>query len=200
MERQPGHQPSADNALIVRIAEGDEEALGALYDRHSGPAYSLAYAIARNSADAEEAVADTFLQAWRRASSFDPGRGSVAAWLMTIARSRALDTVRARGRRGRVRREVERMAVDGAGAASSPATDSPDMADELHARRLAGRLLSELSDEQRRAIELAYLGGMSHSEIAAELGEPLGTVKTRIRAGMQKLREALQPLPVEAGR
>jgi RNA polymerase sigma-70 factor (ECF subfamily) len=199
MEIQPRHQSSADGALIARIAEGDEEALGSLYDRHSGSAYSLAYAVARNSADAEEAVADTFLQAWRRASSFDPRRGSVAAWLMTIARSRALDTVRARGRRGRVRREVERMAVDGAGAAWSPATDPPDMADELHARRLAGRLLSELSDEQRRAIELAYLGGMSHSEIAAELGEPLGTVKTRIRTGMQKLREALRPLRVEVG-
>lgn len=196
MGREPEQDPPADGALVARLVAGDEDALADLYDRHAGPVYSLAYAITVDAADAEEAVADTFLQAWRQASRFDPRRGSVAAWLMTMARTRALDLVRARGRRDRVQQEASRMVADVTG---SVADDASATTDALHARRLTGRLLSELPAEQRRAIELAYLQGMSHSEIAAELGTPLGTVKTRIRTGMQKLRDALRPLLAEVG-
>ena len=177
------------------MAGGDERALGDLYDRHGEMAYALALAVAQERADAEEIVADAFGQAWRKAASYDAGRGSVAGWLATITRTRALDLVRARGRRVRA---MERAAqVDGDGLASpmgAPA-DLPDRRVERgEARRLVARSLSELPDPQRRVIELAYFGGLSQSEIAIELQEPLGTVKTRMRAGMEKLRGSLTRL------
>jgi len=184
-----------DHALVARLAVGDERALGELYDRYGAMAYSLALAIVREGADAEEVVADAFGQAWRSATGYDPGRGSVAAWLATITRTRALDLVRARGRRARA---IERAAqADGDGLASpmGAGVDSPDRSIERgEARRLVARSLGELPEPQRRVIELAYFGGLSQTEIAAELQEPLGTVKTRMRAGMEKLRGSLAPL------
>jgi RNA polymerase sigma-70 factor, ECF subfamily len=184
-----------DHALVARLAAGDERALGELYDRYGAMAYSLALAIVREGADAEEVVADAFGQAWRSATGYDPGRGSVAAWLATITRTRALDLVRARGRRARA---IERAAqADGDGLAS-PMGGEVDSADRRiergEARRLVARSLGELPEPQRRVIELAYFGGLSQTEIAAELQEPLGTVKTRMRAGMEKLRGSLAPL------
>src|SRR5207245_1640594 len=180
---------------VARLAVGDERALGELYDRHGTMAYSLALAIVRERADAEEVVADAFGQVWRTAAQYDPGRGSVAGWLATITRTRALDLVRARGRRARA---VERAAQADADGLSSPLGAAPDPPDRrverLEARRLVARSLAELPEPQRRVIELAYFGGRSQSEIAAELQEPLGTIKTRMRAGMEKLRGSLAPL------
>ena len=184
-----------DGALVARIAAADERALGELYDRHGEMAYALALAMVREGADAEEVVADVFGQVWRRAAQYDPGRGSVAAWLATITRTRALDLIRARGRRTRA---IERAAqADGDGLASplgAPA-ERPDRGIERQeARRLVARSLGELPEPQRRVIELAYFGGLSQTEIATELHEPLGTVKTRMRAGMEKLRGSLAQL------
>ena len=173
------------------MAAGDERALGELYDRHGRAVYALAQAIVGEAADSEEVVVDAFAQAWRSAAQFDPARGTVTAWLATIARTRALDLVRARGRRARV---VTRAAqTNDAGFASPLATgDAPDRGAELgEARKLVARAMAELPELQRRVIDLAYFGGVTHSEIAAELKEPLGTVKTRLRAAMEKLREAL---------
>lgn len=182
----------SDSSMVARMAAGDERALGELYDRHARVAYALAYAVVGERADADEVVVDTFGQAWRTAGQFESGRGSVAAWLATIARTRALDLVRARGRRSRA---LERAAQLAAGGVASPvaAGEPADRdAERAEARRLVTRALAELPESQRRAIELAYFGGLSQSEIATELGEPLGTVKTRIRDGMTKLRELLR--------
>jgi RNA polymerase sigma-70 factor (ECF subfamily) len=176
----------SDRTLVERMARGDERALGELYDRHGRVAFALAYAIVGERADADEVVVDAFGQVWRTAAQFDPGRGSVAAWLATIARTRALDLVRARGRRSRM---LERAAQLSEGAVSDAADRDVERAE---AGRLAAHALAQLPEPQRRAIELAYFGGLSQSEIASVLREPLGTVKTRIRDGMGKLRELLR--------
>jgi len=181
------------------MAGCDERALGELYDRHGGPVYSLALAIVGEQADAEEVVADSFGQAWRTAEQFDPARGTVTAWLATITRTRALDLVRARGRRARA---LTRAALGNSEGLATPiaAGEAPDRGVERQeARRQVARSLAELSEPQRRVIELAYFGGLTQAEIAAELKEPLGTVKTRIRAGMEKLRGSLVPLLSRGG-
>lgn len=196
---QPG-APIPDRALVERMEAGDERALGELYDRHGRMAYALAYAIVGERADAEEVVADAFGQAWRTAAQFDPSRGSVPAWLATITRTRALDLQRARGRRARALDRAARTDPQGLAAPLGSAGEAPDRGterDEL--RRLVEGSLAELPEPQRRVIELAYFGGLSQSEIAAELGDPLGTVKTRMRAGMEKLRVVLGPLLGEGG-
>jgi RNA polymerase sigma-70 factor (ECF subfamily) len=182
----------SDLQLVFRVAAGDERALGDLHDRHGPVVYSLANAILTDAADAEEVTADVFLQVWRSASTFDPTRARVAAWLTVLARSRALDRLRARQRRARTLEAAAAVAPDGLGLSISPlvspavGVEGRDVAD-----RVAG-VVASLPDPQRRCIELAYFQGLTHSEIATALGEPLGTVKTRIRAAMDKLRTALQ--------
>lgn len=183
-----------DRVFVDRMAAGDERALAALYDRQGATAYALALAIVGERADAEEVVVDAFGQMWRTAAQYDPARGSVLAWLATITRTRALDLVRARGRRARA---LERAAQTNDEGFATPiaAAGSPDRAPELaEARGLVRRSLEALSPPQRRVVELAYFGGLSHSEIAAELNEPLGTVKTRLRTALEKLRASLGPL------
>jgi len=188
-----------DSALVTRAAGGDERALGELYDRFGGMAFSLACAIVGDHADAEEVVADAFAQIWRSAAGFDPGRGSVTAWIATIVRTRALDLVRARKRRARVLADAAVVTDEGETLVIPPTLESPDRGAELtETRALVQRSLAELPAPQRRVIELAYFGGLSQSEIAEQLSEPLGTVKTRMRSAMEKLRHALRPL-MEAG-
>jgi RNA polymerase sigma-70 factor (ECF subfamily) len=195
------HVPTAsetDRSLLDRIAGQDEAALERLYDRYSAVLYAAALRIAGERSDAEEIVLDAFAQAWRDASRFRSERGSVIAWLTMMCRSRALDLVRARGRRLRL--------VDAASASEPGAT--PGMGDagplpsgdleRIERRAEVARALRELSPPQREVIELAYYDGLSHSEIAERLGEPLGTVKTRVRLAMQKLRDALRPYYAES--
>jgi len=184
------------------MAAGDERALGTLYDRHGASSYALALAVVGEPAEAEEVVADALAQAWRSAAVYDPARGSVGAWLATITRTRALDLVRARGRRARALERAARSDPEGGGLAAplAVAAEAPDRGVEREeARRLVERSLAELPEPQRRVIELAYFGGLTQTEIAAELQEPLGTVKTRMRAGMQKLRDSLAPLLSRGG-
>lgn len=195
----PDHALS-DVACIARLIGGDERALGILFDRHGAMAYGLASAMAHDAADAEEVVAEAFAQVWRSAASFDQTRGSVAAWLATIVRTRALDLLRSQKRRARVLDEAAAMSDDGASPALSTGAPSPDRGVEQgEVGRLVRDALALLPPPQRRVLELAYFGGLSQSEIAAQLSEPLGTVKTRMRAGMEKLRVALAPL-MEASR
>jgi len=189
-----------DEVLISRMAAGDERALGALYDRHGGAAFAVAHAVTGDAADAEEAVTDAFMQVWRGASTFDAARGTVQAWLITIARSRALDRVRTVSRRRRLLESAAAGDAEGLATPLSSPGEQPDRAPErAETAVLVRRSLEALPAEQRRVVELAYFGGLSHSEIAAALEEPLGTVKTRARSALEKLRAWLQPLMTETG-
>ena len=187
-------QAVTDRALVERMARGDERAVQALVDRHGDALFALARSILVEKADAEEVAADAFHQAWRTADRFDPTRASVIAWLAMITRSRALDRLRTRKRGGAAVKEVESTGW-GESEAVTPAEDAPDRSFEASERKqLVDRALGSLPAAQRDVIELAYLGGLSQSEIAARLGVPLGTVKTRTLAAMKRLREALAPL------
>lgn len=179
-----------DHALVLRMASGDAQAVGALYDRHAAVLHAAAWRITGEGADAEEVLGDAFAQAWRDAGTYDGKRGSVGAWLMMITRTRALDLVRARGRRERL---LDNILADDPFAPSTSRDDTSRTAEENERRRLLTAAISALSAAQRHAIELAFYEGLSHSEIATQLNEPLGTVKTRVRLGLQKLREALRP-------
>jgi RNA polymerase sigma-70 factor, ECF subfamily len=181
-----------DAALVLRVARGDERALGALYDRWSPLVFSLCAHILGDDDEAEEAVEETFWQAWRQAARYDAGRGAVSTWLTTIARSRALDRLRARRRRQEQPMtnlaETDRAQVD----ATVRRSDDPARDAELTERRsLVRQALLALPLEQREVIELAYFRGFSQSEIAEHTGQPLGTTKTRVRLAMEKLRDRL---------
>jgi RNA polymerase sigma-70 factor (ECF subfamily) len=191
-----------DAALVARLAAGDAEALGALYDRHGGACLALARAVVGAADEADDVVAEAFAQLWRTAGRYDPARGSVAAWAVTVTRTRALDHVRARRRRTGAE---ERAAADVGALNALPATDAPALplggTEAPDAGLLRGeaagrvrRAVAALPAPQRDAILLAFFGGLTHTDVAERLGEPLGTVKTRIRAGLHKLRAALRPL------
>lgn len=186
-----------ERALVERMTTGDERALAMLYDRYAGSAYSLALSIVREAADAEEVIAETFAQVWRSAARFDAGRGSVAAWIHLIARTRALDRVRERRRRAQLLDRAAQQSDAGFAAPVSAAVPTDRSAEQGEIRQLVLASLEELPEPQRRVIEMAYFGGLSQSEIAADLQEPLGTVKTRMRTAMEKLRAALAPLRQE---
>ena len=178
--------PAADRAALGRMARGDHDALAELYDRHSRGLYSLALRILQDAGEAEDVVQDVFTQAWRQASSYDAARGAVAAWLLMLTRSRAIDRLRARRSRPDLR-SAPLPAIETADGSATP--DVRILSAEQIARvRLALRDLPVL---QRVAIEMAYYQGLSHTEIAAQLEQPLGTVKTRIRQAMIRLRDAL---------
>ncbi len=182
---------SADQNLFQQVADGDAGALAALYDAHGRAVFSLAIRIVNDQAEAEGVVQDVFSQAWRQAGRYDAARASVAGWLLMMARSRAIDRVRARGARP---------------DAASPARDSgsvrlPDPARgqdvSVQTGEEAARLVTALANLpflQRVAIELAYFEGLSQSQIADRLEQPLGSVKTRIQAGLMKLRVALEDI------
>jgi RNA polymerase sigma-70 factor (ECF subfamily) len=174
--------------LIALIAQGDQTALATLYDRTSPQVFGLICKILNNRESAEEVTLDVYTQVWRRAHTYDPTRGAPGAWLMTLARTRAIDRFRAgMGEHGRME-SLERVEL----FASIGETPEQDLAGQER-RRYVRRALNALTEEQRQAIGLAYFYGLSQSEIADKLQLPLGTVKTRIRLGMIKLREALAP-------
>ena len=173
-------------ALIARTAACDAEALAALYDGTAHLVHGLALRIVGDVGAAEEVTADVYLQVWRQAARYDPARGAPLAWLLTLARSRAIDRRRS-AVGGVVAREQLATAVEIASGAPGP----EEVSAVAERRRTVRGALARLVPEQRQALELAYFGGLSHGEIAAALDEPLGTVKTRIRLGMIRLRETL---------
>lgn len=173
-------------ALIRRVADGEERALSSLYDATSRLLYGLLLRMLNDTGAAEEVLLDVYTQVWRQAAQYDPRRGTPLGWLTTIARSRAIDRLRA-GRSKEGRHESLDLSVQTA------TTENLEEAMTMReTQRTVRAALGTLPPEQREAIELAYYAGLSHSEIAAETGQPLGTVKTRIRLGMVRLREALK--------
>lgn len=183
---------------MARVVQRDESALATLYDRHSPLVYKLVVAIVGGSADAEEVAADVFVQLWEQAERFDARRASVRGWLAMMARSRALDHVRSRSRRMEATLRAAEKNPQGAAVDVSGPEATDRRAQLSRIREYLADALGDLSDDQRRAIELAYFGGLSQSEIAERLGEPLGTIKTRIRDGMARLRDRLHSSPEAA--
>jgi len=181
---------AADRELVRRMAAGDEAALGRLYDRHATLLHSVALRIVGDADDAEEVVEESFWQAWRQAGRYEEGRGGAGTWLVMIARSRALDRLRAL-RRSREQAWEELPEPAELGNDDRPTLDAAE-SDEL--RRMVASAVATLPAEQRETVELAYFRGMSQTEIAAATGQPLGTVKTRARLALQKLREGLAVL------
>lgn len=175
-----------DVALVRRMVDSDETALGALYDQWSRAVYSLTLHLLQDPDEAEDVVEETFWQAWRKASSYEPSRGAVSTWLLTIGRRRALDRLRAR-KRNREDLDARNVFADFPSSEPDPYQDieGTDVRESVRAA------LRSLPEEQRQPLELGYFNGLSQSEIAEVTGEPLGTVKTRMRLAMQKLREPL---------
>ena len=183
-----GKQPT-DAALMERVLQRDSTALEVLYDRYGRPVYSLVLRISQQPASAEEIVQDVFLQLWRSAERFQSSRGPLEPWLFTMARNRALDFLR-------LKREKQRRREDSTDSdLPFSAVARPDPEGDIDRSRRTEKvraLMSSLPDAQRRAIELAFFEGMSHSEISEAMGEALGTVKSWIRGGLLRLRESLE--------
>jgi len=178
---------AGDHALLARIAGGEVDALRALYDEHGGRAMAIAMRVLRSEPEAEDVVQETFLEIWRRAAQYDNQRGGAIAWVVTIARSRAIDRLRSSGTASR--------AIEAASGALEPPLE-PLPSDEAERRRDEARVaaaLETLPAEQKQAIELAYFEGLSQSEIAVRTGSPLGTVKMRVKLAMKKLAKLLKP-------
>ena len=173
-----------DVALLTAIAARDEAALAQLYDRYRAILFGLLMRILNNREEAEDVLQEVFLQVWRKAEDFDENRGRPFTWLVTLARSRGIDRLRTLAAR-------ERVAEAGAREASEEISDAATDAFKSEQRGLVSDALAKLPDEQKRPIMLAYFDGLTQSEIATRLGAPLGTVKTRMRTGMIRLRELL---------
>ena len=176
------------NLLIMRVAAGDQLAMTSLYDTSSRVLYGLLLRILNEHTLAEEVLLDVYMQVWRQAASYDEVRGSPMAWMLTIARSRAIDRLRS-GRQELLRRDT----FEGLEENARSAIDVEETAEIAEVQGRVREALETLPAEQKEVIELAYYGGLSHSEIALHLEQPLGTVKTRIRSAMMKLRDILQP-------
>jgi RNA polymerase sigma-70 factor (ECF subfamily) len=178
--------PTSDVELLRAIAGGDEMALAELYDRYRLILFGLILRILNSRGEAEDVLQELFLQVWQRAGQFDEMRGRPFTWLATLARSRAIDRLRALDSRERTAQEAARETE-----ARETVSDAADDAVRSEQGEVVRRALAELPEEQRRCLVLAYFEGLTQSEIAARLDQPLGTVKTRMRSGLIRLRELL---------
>ncbi len=180
--------------LIGRVGQRDKTAFSELYDRYSQLVMNVAWRILKEQQEAEDTLQEVFLQVWNDAATFDPNRGTVSSWLVTISRSRAIDRLRSR----KSRLISDPILDETFNPIKGPeAVERPE--EMIENRLLVSMAITSLSPEQRVAIEMAYYEGMSQSEIAETLREPLGTIKTRIRNGLIKLKEALAPKQGELG-
>ncbi len=185
-----------DTSLIRLIAHNKQDALGELYDRYGRLVFSVAFNSTSNQAVAEEITQDVFTRVWEKASTYDVDLAKVSTWLISITRNRAIDELR----RLRVRPENHSVGWDDLSRENVPQSDGPETLTELIWKQKSVReAIALLPPDQQQSLALAYFKGYSHSEIAAALGEPLGTVKTRIRLALQKLRQVLEEKVVDSG-
>jgi RNA polymerase sigma-70 factor (ECF subfamily) len=185
-------QQATDRAWIEAAARGDEAAFALLYDRLSGPLYALCLRMLGDGAEAEDALQEAFLQLWRNAPRYDAAQSSVFSWAIHITRCKVIDRLRARGRRLRLFVPEEGGGWEAPVEIASTGTAAADSATRHEWSDSIRRTLRDLPAEQRQAIELAFFGDLTHHEIAARLGQPLGSVKARIRRGLLKLRSSLE--------
>jgi len=175
---QPGHE---DAALLARVQRGDEQAMAMLFDRYSKIVYSVALRVLRDAASAEDILQEIFMQIWRNPAGFVTTRGSLGGWLAVVTRNRSIDTLR----RKKPTEQVEEMQLPAAG----------NLADESERNLMMEKarvVIAQLPAEQRKTLEMAFFDGLTHSEIAEMTGDPLGTVKTRIRSALLTLRKGFQ--------
>jgi RNA polymerase sigma-70 factor (ECF subfamily) len=169
--------------LLKRVAQQDEASFASLYDATSRRVFGLALKILRDPSAAEEAALESYTYVWRQASRYDPVKASVMTWILTITRSRAIDSLRSR-----MRRNERELPLEPISSLQDPSPDPESASVERQRKMKVRRALESLPRKQREVIETAYFTGLSYSEVAATLGEPLGTIKTRIRAGLSSLR------------
>ena len=179
--------------LLARIIAGDREAFAAFYDLHAPVLFGFCVRILKDARDAEDVLQETFVPAWREARRFDAARASVRGWLFAIARSRALD-------RWRSRRSFEKRVSAADAAALEGAAAPDDAAEAAGLRDFVARALARLNENEQAVLKLAYFEGLTQEEVAARLNEPLGTVKSRTRSGLSKLRMIAAAVEKEAGR
>ncbi len=181
MSSQQRQDTPADLVIVTGLKTGDQGAMAELYDRYSSVVYAVALRVLGDTGAAEDVLQEVFLQLWRNPSAFDAARGNLGSWLAVVTRNRAIDSLRKR----RPETDIENVVLSVA----------PDLAGEAERARAAEKVrgvMGAMVPAQRSALEMAYWEGMSHSEIANKTGEPLGTIKTRIRAGLSALRKAFQ--------
>jgi RNA polymerase sigma-70 factor (ECF subfamily) len=178
----PGHDL---DLLLVRVARGDQAAFEAVYDRLAGPVYGLIRKVVRDPAQSEEVAQEVLLEIWRTAARFDPARGSAMTWAMVIAHRRAVDRVRSASA------EAQRDHKSAAAAVSIAADETADAVEAMLDRERVTRCLETLTDIQRESVTLAYYGGYTYREVAGLLQVALGTVKTRIRDGLIRMRDCM---------
>src|SRR5271168_4999269 len=170
-----------DTALVTKVEQGDQDAMAVLFDRYSGMVFSVALRVLKDSGQAEDVMQDIFIQIWKKPGAFVSGRGSLGAWLVVVTRNRAIDSLRRR----RPTDSVEDVVL----------ASSTDLGAEAERNTLMEKVrayMHQLPPEQRKSVEMAYFEGLSHSEIAEKTGDPLGTVKTRIRLALITLRKAMK--------
>lgn len=184
--KDPTRPSDADDVALMREIVGrNVDAFSRLYDRLAGPLFSLAWQILRQREEAQDVLQEVFMKIWNRAEAYDPARGAVFSWAVTMTRSKAIDRLRALRRRERLHENVE---VESAPPSGTEPAGAASHHDETSAMR---RMFLKIPAEQREALELAYFGGLTRTEIAEKTGEPLGTVKARIRRGLMRMRDLL---------
>ncbi len=182
---------AADAEVLRAIQRGDQEAVAVLYDRYGGIAYGLAFRITNDGTLAEDVVQEAFLSVWRQAARFDPDRGYVRSWLLTIVHHKAVDCVRRRAGR------AERGLPDGPDEFIATRGRPEEIAEWSMEAAAVREAVQRIPDDQRRTVEMAYFEGITHVEIAERMGVPLGTVKSRLRIGLEKMRDYLHPKVME---
>ena len=190
MEREPAIDLAAEIALLKRNGVGDRQSFEQLYERFSGVLFSTAYRGLNNQEAAEDVLQEVFVQIWEKAPLYDPERGKPLTWAITLARNKAIDRLRSMQRRNRLQDDVEKESQT---LEQFDDKSSVDAVDAMEKSALVRGAIKKLSNDHREAIELAFFSGLTQTEIADRLGEPLGTVKARIRRGMMKLREVIAP-------